>query len=62
MSWKLTVRALAEEDLLATQRWYNEQRAGLGDEFRMIIDSLVRRILETPRLNPEVYRQVRGRW
>jgi len=56
---RLVVRPLAEQDLVETQRWYEEQRPGLGDEFRLTVDRLVGRIIERPQLYPEVYRSVR---
>jgi len=59
VSRHLIIRPLAEADLLSAQQWYNDQHAGLGDELRRTIDRLVSRILETPRLYPEVYRHVR---
>lgn len=59
MSLRLVVRPLAEQDLVETQKWYEEQRPGLGDEFRITVDRLMGRILERPQLYPEVYRRVR---
>lgn len=59
MRLRLIVRPLAEQDLLDAQRWYEDQRPGLGDEFRSTADDLIRRIVERPRLYPEVYRKVR---
>ena len=48
MSLRLVVRPLAEQDLVETQGWYEEQRPGLGDEFRLIVDKLLGRIVERP--------------
>lgn len=59
MSLRLVVRPLAEQDLVETQSWYEEQRPGLGDEFRLTVDRLMGRILERPQLYPKVYRGVR---
>lgn len=59
MSLRLIVRPVAEQDLTDAQDWYDEQRPGLGAEFRDLIDHTMRRILETPRLYPEVYQNVR---
>lgn len=59
MSLRLVVRPLAEQDLVDTQKWYDEQRPGLGDEFRITVDRLMVRILGRPQLYPEVYRGVR---
>lgn len=59
MSLRLVVRPLAEQDLVETHRWYEEQRPGLGDEFRHAVERLMGRLLERPQLFPEVYRGVR---
>jgi len=59
VSRRLIVRPLAEQDLLEAQEWYDEQRPGLGGDFRSTIDGLLRRILERPLLYPAVYRNVR---
>jgi plasmid stabilization system protein ParE len=59
VSRHLIVRALAEEDLLEAQAWYDEQRPGVGGEFRSTIDGLLNRVLERPPLYPKVYRNVR---
>jgi hypothetical protein len=59
VSRRLTVRPLAEQDLLEAQEWYDEQRPGLGGDFRSTIDGLLRRILERPLLYPAVYRNAR---
>jgi plasmid stabilization system protein ParE len=56
---RLVVRSRAEQDLVDAQKWYEEQRSGLGEEFRITVDGLISRILERPRLYPEVYRKVR---
>lgn len=59
MSLPLVVRPLAEQDLIDAQKWYEEQRPGLGNDFRIATGSLISRILERPHLYPEVYRNVR---
>ena len=59
MSYRLTVRALAEDDLLEAQRWYEAQQSGLGGEFRAAIDSVFVRLVENPHLYPLVYRGLR---
>ena len=59
MSRRLVVRPLAEQDLVDAQKWYEEQQPGLGEGFRITVDGLISRILERPRLYPEVYRKVR---
>jgi hypothetical protein len=56
VSLRLVVRPLAEQDLVEAQRWYEEQRPGLGEEFRITVDRLMARILERPGLSPEMNR------
>ena len=38
MSHRIIVLDEAEDELIAAQRWYENQRAGLGQEFRKAID------------------------
>jgi toxin ParE1/3/4 len=59
VSYQLIVRALAEDDLLEAQRWYEAQQSGLGGEFRAAIDSLFTRLVEKPHLYPLVYSGLR---
>lgn len=59
MSRRLIVRPLAARDLREAQDWYDEQRPGLGDEFRAAVDLQLARVLERPQLYPVVYRDVR---
>lgn len=59
MSRRLFVRPLAARDLREAQDWYDEQRPGLGDEFRAAIDLQLARVLERPHLYPVIYRDVR---
>lgn len=59
MSRRLLVRPLAERDLREAQEWYDEQRPGLGEEFRAAVDLQFGRILERPRMYPVIYRDVR---
>lgn len=53
MRYQVRVRRLAERDLEATEDWYNDQRPGLGDEFRQTIDELFARLAS----NPQIYRR-----
>ena len=59
MKYQVRVRRLAERDLEATEDWYNDQRPGLGDEFRQTIDELFARLASNPRIYPQVHHQVR---
>ncbi len=48
MSGVLVVLDEAEDELLEAQRWYETQRAGLGQEFRSAIDEAMERLLKAP--------------
>ena len=55
MAFAVTVRQLAEQDILEAQRWYDEQRTNLGSEFRAAVDELLTRFGDTPLIYPAVY-------
>ena len=59
MTLELVVRRPAERDLLEAQQWYDDQRAGLGSEFRSEVERLFERLLRSPEMYPVVYRGVR---
>ena len=59
MSVPVIVRPLAEQDLFEAQTWYEEQRPGLGSEFRAAVDALLQRIGNAPEMYPLVYKQLR---
>jgi hypothetical protein len=46
VSRRLIVRPLAARDLREAQDWYDEQRSGLGDEFRAAVDAQLARVVE----------------
>jgi plasmid stabilization system protein ParE len=57
LTYEVIVRPQAEQDLDDAQRWYDEQRAGLGTEFRETVDHLFTRLGENPLIYPVVYRR-----
>jgi len=59
LSVPVSVRPLAEDDLLAAQTWYEQQRPGLGAEFKAEVDRFVDQIQETPLIFPKVHRGAR---
>ena len=59
MSYTILVQSLAERDLLEAQEWYEARRPGLGDDFRLTIDGLPRRIANKPLAYPVVYHEIR---
>ena len=59
MKYRLIIRPLAERDLREAQLWYEEQRPGLGADFRAAVDNAFERLAENPHLYPVVYRGLR---
>jgi plasmid stabilization system protein ParE len=56
MSLPLVVRAAAQVEMLDARDWYEQQRAGLGDEFVTAVEQLFERISSMP----EMYGVVTG--
>ncbi len=52
MTWRVLIRSAAEADLEQSRRWYDGQRAGLGDEFLAAMAEAFTRLEQ----NPERYR------
>jgi plasmid stabilization system protein ParE len=55
----LKFRAAASADVEEAYAWYEEQREGLGDEFRAAIDVAVDLISNNPKLWAVVHRDMR---
>jgi len=52
-------RPAAAADVEDAYRWYENQRAGLGDEFLVAVGSIVESLAAYPECFPLVYRQTR---
>jgi plasmid stabilization system protein ParE len=61
VSRPLILRPEAEADLREAKDWYESQREGLADEFRVCIEEAMDRILRMPELQVEIYKGVRRR-
>jgi toxin ParE1/3/4 len=59
MKWKLAVDPKARLDLLEAREWYEQQRAGLGDEFADEVQITLARIQQSPEIFRIVYRHYR---
>ena len=59
MSRPVILRPEAEEDMAAARDWYEQQRAGLGDEFIDEADRLFARLAATPEMHQVVLKDVR---
>jgi len=53
---RVVFRPQAEAEALEAGRWYNQRRAGLGEEFAAAVTEAIARITE----NPLAFRRVRG--
>jgi hypothetical protein len=56
---RVVFRREAENEVLATQRWYEERREGLGVEFASAVDAMVERIVTSPGVFPCAYGETR---
>ena len=59
MTYRLTVRRQAKEDIRAAARWYEPQGPGLGRAFVRQVDVLLDRVRQNPLQYQVVYREVR---
>lgn len=59
MSLRLVVRREAFGDLQSAIEWYESQRPGLGHDFKRVVRSRIRQILERPLAFPIVLESVR---
>ncbi len=62
MSRRVIVLHDAEEELIEAQRWYEKQRTGLGQEFRIAIEEATERLIKTPAVSVPILNlpEVRG--
>ena len=59
MKWHVSIRASARKDLEKANDWYEEQCAGLGDEFLIAIAEVLERLEENPEAFPFYYGEFR---
>lgn len=59
MKWPVLIRPRAEADLREARRWYEAQRAGLGNEFVDEVKRVVNFLEEHPERRPAYYRDFR---
>jgi plasmid stabilization system protein ParE len=59
MTWILLVRPEAERDLATARDWYDQKRAGLGDEFLDEIAAAMRTLAQAPERERLYYRNFR---
>jgi len=59
VKWRVIIRPRAEADLRDARNWYENQRAGLGEEFLVATANTIKLLLRNPELRPEYYRGFR---
>lgn len=59
MTWPLVIQRIAKRDIADAIRWYDRQRAGLGDEFESDLDAAFQRLQNGPPFVAPIYREVR---
>jgi len=59
MNYALVFRPEVREELDEAYTWYENQQAGLGDEFLDCVDEMLNRICQMPESYAVVYRDVR---
>jgi len=58
MSYELIIRPEARTDLLDTFEWYQEQRLGLGFDFKLCIDEVFSKLQKYPSIYKKVYQNI----
>jgi len=51
MDYELIIRPEAKSDLLDAFRWYQQQRLGIGLDFKLCVDEVISRIQRNPHIN-----------
>ena len=59
MEYELIIRPEARADLLETFNWYQEQRHGLGFDFKLCVDEVISKIRKHPLIYRKVYKNIR---
>jgi len=59
MDYELIIRSEAKADLLDTFHWYQEQRQGLGHDFKLCVEEVISKIQRNPFVHKEIFQNVR---
>lgn len=59
MIYHLKISSAAEEDMITSFLWYEEQQKGLGEKFEFVISNLVEIIQKNPLAYQERYKNIR---
>lgn len=59
MDYELIIRPEARTDLLDIFQWYQEQRSGLGFDFKLCVDEVFSKLQKHPSIYKKVYQNIR---
>lgn len=59
MTYRVYIRAAAENDVTEAQTWYEEQQPGLATQFNTEFTATLDRLADNPLMYPARYRRVR---
>jgi len=59
MDYELIIRPEAKADLLDAYHWYQEQRQGLGNDFKLCVDEVISQIRRNPLIHKVIFQNVR---
>ncbi len=59
MSHRLIIRPEAEAEMAEAFDWYEDRVPGLGSDFLLSVDAVIRAVLGNPEQYPQVHRNVR---
>jgi plasmid stabilization system protein ParE len=59
MDYQIIVRPEAKADILDAFNWYQQQRPGLGYDFKLCIDEVMSKLEKNPLIFKKTYRDIR---
>ncbi len=59
MNYDLIIRPEARLDLLDTFHWYQEQRPGLGHDFKLCVDEVISKLRKRPSIYKKIHLDIR---
>jgi len=59
MSFRVTIRSRARDDIRAARDWYEEKSPGLGSRFGSEIDAVMFSIGDQPLIHAKIYHDIR---
>ena len=59
MGYKIRLLPVAQQDLQAAKKWYNDQKANLGEEFKLQVNQEIDYIGEFPEHYQRKYKELR---